>query len=41
MRRVLVERFPYSLFYSFDDDEIIILGCVHWRQNPESWRYRR
>ena len=41
MHRALLRRFPYSLIYSFDDEELVVLACLHWRQNPERWRDRR
>ena len=41
MRRALLRRFPYSLLYSCSEAEIVILACVHWRQNPRRWRSRR
>jgi hypothetical protein len=41
LRRALLRRFPYSLIFSVLDDEIVVLGCVHWRQSPRRWRSRR
>jgi len=41
MRRALLRHFPYSLIFSVLQDEIVIFGCVHWRQSPRRWRNRR
>ncbi len=41
MRRALLRRFPYSLIFSVLGEEIVVLGCVHWRQSPRRWRNRR
>ncbi len=41
MRRALLRRFPYSLIFCVVGDEIVVLGCVHWRQSPRRWRSRR
>jgi len=37
MRRAVLRRFPYSLIFSVPGDEIVVLGCVHWRQSPRRW----
>ncbi len=41
MHRALLRRFPCSVIYSFDDEELIVVACLHWRQDPERWRDRR
>jgi plasmid stabilization system protein ParE len=40
-RRYLVHRFPFSVFYRFDDQEIIIVAVAHRRQRPNYWSRRR
>lgn len=35
VRRVLVRRFPYLVFYRLRDDAIIVLAVAHARRNPE------
>lgn len=39
-RRALLRRFPYALIYSIEPDAIVIVACLHTRQNPEHWRQR-
>jgi toxin ParE1/3/4 len=40
MRRVLLQRFPYALIFRATDDEVVVLGCVHSRRDPDLWRSR-
>ncbi|MFN0206017.1 MAG: type II toxin-antitoxin system RelE/ParE family toxin [Planctomycetota bacterium] len=39
-RRLLLRRFPFGLFYIFDDKTIEVLACMHCRRNPTEWRER-
>lgn len=38
LRRCLLSRFPYSLFYSIEDGEILVAAVAHMRRAPEYWR---
>ena len=40
MRHALLRRFPYSLVFTASAEEIVVLSCSHWRQNPKRWRSR-
>ena len=33
-RRALVRRFPYSIFYTIEDEEIVVHAIFHNRQDP-------
>ena len=35
VRRVLVHRFPYLVWYRVVAEEVTVLACTHVRQNPE------
>lgn len=35
MRRCLMRRFPYAVFYSRNNKEIVIAGVADLRMNPE------
>jgi len=35
-RRVLLQRFPYALFYQFADDRIIVVAVLHQARDPEA-----
>ena len=37
IRRRLVRRFPYSIFYSIHENEIIIMAVMHQKQKPNYW----
>jgi len=40
IRRVLLRRFPYAIFYRAADDEIIVLAVLHLARDPARWRSR-
>ena len=37
-RRALVRRFPYAVFYKYDDEKVHIYSIFHCAQNPEIWQ---
>ena len=37
LRRCVLHRFPYSIFYSIEDGTIIILSVAHQRRKPYYW----
>jgi plasmid stabilization system protein ParE len=39
-RRALVRRFPYSIFYLFEEDTIFVIACFHSKRNPNTWQDR-
>jgi plasmid stabilization system protein ParE len=34
-RRVILDKFPYSVFYLIQDMSVIVLAVVHHKRNPE------
>ena len=40
VRRLLLPRFPYAVYYRVQDDQIEIRGCLHQRRAPDSARGR-
>ena len=40
VRRRLVRRFPYAVFYLVEPSKIIVLAVFHIRRNPKSWKER-
>jgi toxin ParE1/3/4 len=40
MRRVLLRRFPYAVFYEVHGSDVVVLGCLHGARDPEEWRKR-
>ncbi len=39
-RRGLVRRFPYSVFYEYAEETVVIYGILHTSRDPEKWRLR-
>lgn len=40
LRRLLLHRFPYSVYFSVDAEDVDIRGCIHQARHPRSWRAR-
>jgi plasmid stabilization system protein ParE len=40
LRRALVRRFPYGVFYLERGDDIIVAAVLHTSRNPRLWRTR-
>ena len=40
IRRALVKRFTYGVFYTLNGNEIIVLAVAHARRNPAHWQSR-
>ncbi len=40
LRRVLLEQFPYSVFYRVLPAAILIVGVIHNKRSPLVWRRR-
>jgi plasmid stabilization system protein ParE len=41
VRRGLLRRFPYSIFYLVEQEAIVVLACFHVRRDPKQWQGRR
>jgi toxin ParE1/3/4 len=40
VRRVMLRRFPYGVFYRVDPDQIGILAVYHHNRDPRGWQQR-
>jgi toxin ParE1/3/4 len=40
IRRKSLDRFPYSLMYAIEENEIRIYAVMHHRRRPEAWLKR-
>lgn len=40
IRRVVLDRFPFTLVYRFEQRTVVILAAMHQRQQPDYWRGR-
>jgi plasmid stabilization system protein ParE len=38
VRRALMRRFPYGIFYFLEGETIIVIGVMHTARNPAKWR---
>jgi plasmid stabilization system protein ParE len=41
VRRALVRRFPYAVYYVLETEQISVLAVVHTRRHPRRWQSRR
>jgi len=40
VRRGLVHRFPYAVYFVVEDQAVVILAILHQSRDPEVWRRR-
>lgn len=40
IRRALIRRFPYGVFYIVEDNTIVAIACFHAKRNPKIWDKR-
>ncbi len=40
VRRYLMPRFPYAIYYRVHSDQLRILAFKHHSRHPDYWRYR-
>ena len=40
IRRALLSRFPYGVFYMREGDTITVLACFHAKRSPTTWKER-
>jgi len=38
--RALVRRFPFEIFYEYDDERVVVHLVFHTSQDPTKWRER-
>lgn len=41
VRRYLVNRFPYGLYYTIETDVVVIWAVKHLHRDPDYWQDRR
>jgi plasmid stabilization system protein ParE len=41
LRRALLQKFPYSLIYAKEPEEIVIVAVAHQRRRPGYWKARK
>ena len=40
IRRAVLRRFPYSIFYRIVSGHVVVIACFHGKRNPRVWRSR-
>ena len=40
VRRALLRRFPYSLFFVVEGDTLLVIACFHASRDPAQWQER-
>ena len=40
VRRALIRRFPYEVFFLDEKERVIVLSVFHAKRNPKIWRER-
>jgi plasmid stabilization system protein ParE len=40
VRRALLARFPYGVFYLEEPERVAVIACLHTAQDPRTWKRR-
>lgn len=40
VRRAIVQRFPFVIYYQIEGDEVIVIGVIHASRHPQHWKNR-
>jgi plasmid stabilization system protein ParE len=40
IRRVLLRRFPYAVYFAVESDVVVVLAVLHVSRNPAEWQRR-
>ncbi len=40
VRRALIRRFPYGIFYLLEEETIVVMAVFHGSRDPKDWRSR-
>lgn len=40
LRRALLRRFPYAVFFRHQDEVIVVVAVLHTRRDPAAWQSR-
>ena len=40
IRRALIRKFPYGIFYIVENSKIIVIACFHSKRDPKRWQDR-
>jgi plasmid stabilization system protein ParE len=40
IRRALIHRFPFGVYYRVESDEIVVVAVMHGSRDPRQWKSR-
>jgi plasmid stabilization system protein ParE len=40
VRRALIHRFPYGIFYTVEPSRVVVFAVMHTARNPSRWKQR-
>ena len=40
IRRALLRRFPYGIYFKIEGDDIFVIACFHAARDPTNWQDR-
>lgn len=40
VRRVIVHRFPFGIYFTVRNNQVVVLAVMHARRSPSVWRQR-
>lgn len=40
LRRVLLRRFPFAVYYHVQGQTVVIRGVIHAKRHPRTWKHR-
>lgn len=41
IRRTLLKRFPYAVYFAIEDDIVVVVTVLHASRDPAEWQRRR
>ena len=41
VRRSLIRRFPFGIFYLVTSDSVVIIACLHGKRHPSTFKSRK
>lgn len=41
VRRALLKRFPYAVYFAIEDDAVVVIAVLHASRDPAEWQRRR
>lgn len=41
IRKVIVSKFPYAIYYRIEGNDIVVIAVFHSKRNPKIWKARK